>query len=329
MICRFPFKLLMAEKLPFILDNQKEIKMKKTVSALALSLISLFAANSYAADIEVENFAGKQTVPHNPKRVVVLDFAALDTLRELGVKEYVIGTSKGKIPPYLSEFADEQKYPNMGTMPEPAFEKINEANPDLIIASTRQKKTLPRLKEIAPVLYLDTDYSNQYPSFQANVLALGKVFDKEALAKEKLDVLDKRLGLLAEQIKGKNALITIVNESKISAFGDKSRYALVYQKFGFTPVDTNLGSSTHGHSIGFEYLAEKNPDYILVIDRTAAVTDKANNAKQVLDNAIVNKTQAAQNNQIIYLDSVNWYLAFGGLQSMNAMIDEVQSAVKK
>ena len=299
--------------------------MKKTLSILT----ALCAMNSaLAADITVENAVGKQVVPQNPQRVVVLDFASLDTMRVLGVKDRVVGASKGKIPAYLSEFSDDSKYANMGTMPQPAFEKINEANPDLIIASPRQEKLLDRLKEIAPVLYMKTDYNNYYPSFQANVLALGKVFDKEAQAKEKLDALDKRVSALAALTKGKTALVTLVNESRVSAFGDKSRYAVVYQQFGFTPSDTHLSGSTHGNSVGFEYLAEKNPDYLLVVDRTAAVTDKVNNAQSVLNNEIVNKTNAARNKRIVYLNAANWYLAFGGLDSMDAAISEVESAVK-
>lgn len=267
--------------------------MKKTLSVLAAGLVALWSVNVQAGNITVENYAGKQIVPENPRRVVVLDLGALDTLRELDVKDRVVGVSQGNMPGYLSEFSDD-KYANMGSLVEPAFENINEAEPDLIIASPRQRKVIDRLKEIAPVFYMDNNYSDYYPSFQQNILALGKIFDREAAAKEKLALLDKRFTALESLTKNKTALVAMVNESRISAFGDKSRYALVYQKFGFTPIDTNLSGSTHGNSVGFEYVAEKNPDYLLVVDRTAAITDKANNAQTVLNNEIINKTKAAK-----------------------------------
>ncbi len=299
--------------------------MKKVLFASLLA----FAVNSvWAADITVENAAGKQVVPQNPQKIVVLDFASLDTLRELGVKDRVVGNSKGKVPDYLSEFA-EDKYADMGTMPEPNFEKINELEPDLIIASQRQEKLLPRLKEIAPVFYVMNDYNDYYGSLQKNILALGQIFDKESLAKEKLANLDQSINSLSKVTKDKTALITIINESRISAFGDKSRYGMVYNQFGFTPIDTQLSSSTHGNSVSFEYLAEKNPDYLLVVDRTAAITDKVNNAQTVLNNTIVNQTKAAKANHIIYLNAQNWYLAFGGLKSTESMIEEVKVAVEK
>lgn len=304
------------------------MKKQTKFTALCAALSTAFLAFSVQAkDVTVDTFTGQQTIPHNPQRVVVLEFALLDDLRELGLKDRVVGSVKGKIPSYLSEFADD-KYANMGTMPEPNFEKINEVAPDLIIASGRMQKNIDRLKEIAPVLYLENDYNDYYGRLKKNIFALAKVFDKEAVAEEKLANLDKQISSLAQLTKGKTALVTIVNESRISAFGDQSRYAMVYKNFGFSPIDNNLTASTHGNSVSFEYIAEKNPDYLLVVDRTAAVTDKVNNAQMVLDNAIVNKTKAAQQHHIIYLNAQNWYLAFGGLKSTEIMVDEVSSVMK-
>ena len=66
-----------------------------------------------------------------------------------------------------------------------------------------------------------------------------------------------RLTKVAKDAKDKTALLVLVNESKISAFGDGSRYGMVYQKFGFKPIDDSIKSSTHGQSVGFEYILEK------------------------------------------------------------------------
>ena len=285
------------------------MKTLKKLTALSFVLFASTIAN--AQDIIVKNAAGEQTVPQNPQKVVVLDFGVADTLRALGETDKIVGFPKaGHIPTYLDEFKQD-KFKDVGSLPEPAFESINELNPDLIIAAPRQQKLLDKLKEIAPVFYVENDYSNYYPSFQENVTALGKIFNKEALAKAKLDALDAK-----------------VNESKISTFGDNSRYSMVFQKFGFKPADPNIKSSTHGMSVGFEYLLEKNPDYLLVVDRTAAVTDKVNNAQKVLDNAIVQQTNAYKNKHIIYLDAANWYLAFGGLESMEVIAAELEKAIK-
>ena len=302
--------------------------MKTLKKLTALSFVLFVSTMANAQDIIVKNAAGEQTVPQNPQKVVVLDFGVADTLRALGETDKIVGFPKaGHIPTYLDEFKQD-KFKDVGSLPEPAFESINELNPDLIIAAPRQQKLLDKLKEIAPVFYVENDYSNYYSSFQENVTALGKIFNKEALAKAKLDALDAKVSQVANETKGKTALLVLVNESKISAFGDNSRYSMVFQKFGFKPADSNIKSSTHGMSVGFEYLLEKNPDYLLVVDRTAAVTDKVNNAQKVLDNAIVQQTNAYKNKHIIYLDAANWYLAFGGLESMEVIAAELEKAIK-
>ncbi len=304
--------------------------MKKTFSTLALSVLAFIGVSAAnAADITVENFAGKQIVPQNPQKVVVLDFGAADTIRALGAADKIVGfPQSGKIPGYLAEFANE-KFKNVGDLKEQSLEKINDIAPDLIIASKRQEKMVDKFKEIAPVFFIDNDYKNYYDSFQQNVIALGQIFDKESIAKEKLKVLETVVSQVAKDAKDKTALLVLVNESKISAFGDGSRYGMVYQKYGFQPIDPTIKSSTHGQSVGFEYILEKNPDFLLVVDRTAAITGKANNAQKVLDNDIIKQTKAYKNGHIVYLDAANWYLAFGGLESMEIISKELDSAVRK
>ncbi|KGQ67277.1 siderophore ABC transporter substrate-binding protein [Gallibacterium anatis] len=302
--------------------------MKKSLK-FAIGLLGFFIGTSaYAADITVDSVIGKQTIPQDAKRIVVLDFGVADTLRELNVEDRIVGIPKSSaLPAYLESFKAD-KFENVGSLPEPAFEKINELNPDLIIASGRQQKMLDRFKEIAPVFYYQNDYNNYYPSLVNNLEILGKIVNKEEVAKQKIAELDKKVDELNKFTKGKNALLILVNENRISAYGDTSRYSLVYQKFGFTPADKNIKSSTHGMSVGFEYIVEKNPDYLLVVDRTAAITDKKDNAKIVLNNDLIKKTKAYQQNHIIYLDAANWYLAFGGLKATENMISELEQAIQ-
>ncbi|AEC16289.1 ABC transporter substrate-binding protein [Gallibacterium anatis] len=302
--------------------------MKKSLK-FAIGLLGFFIGTSaYAADITVDSVIGKQTIPQDAKRIVVLDFGVADTLRELNAEDRIVGIPKSSaLPAYLESFKAD-KFENVGSLPEPAFEKINELNPDLIIASGRQQKMLDRFKEIAPVFYYQNDYNNYYPSLVNNLETLGKIVNKEEVAKQKIAELDKKVDELNKFTKGKNALLILVNENRISAYGDTSRYSLVYQKFGFTPADKNIKSSTHGMSVGFEYIVEKNPDYLLVVDRTAAITDKKDNAKIVLNNDLIKKTKAYQQNHIIYLDAANWYLAFGGLKATENMISELEQAIQ-
>ncbi len=79
--------------------------------------------------------------------------------------------------------------------------------------------------------------------------------------------------------------------------------------------------------IGFEYIAEKNPDLIFVVDRTTVVGG-SDIASKTLDNDLVNNTTAAKDGKIIYLNPATWYLSGYGLESVPMMLTEVSDALK-
>ncbi|EIE9414090.1 enterochelin ABC transporter substrate-binding protein CeuB, partial [Escherichia coli] len=113
-----------------------------------------------------------------------------------------------------------------------------------------------------------------------------------------------------------------------SAFGPQSRFGIIHDVLGINAVDENIKVGTHGKSINSEFILEKNPDYIFVVDRNVILGNKER-AQGILDNALVAKTKAAQNKKIIYLDPEYWYLASGnGLESLKTMILEIKNAVK-
>ena len=151
---------------------------------------------------------------------------------------------------------------------------------------------------------------------------------KTSEAEQKLKALDEEAAKLSEKTKGKTALIVLVNNDKLMAFGQHSRFGLIHDKLGFTPADASIKVGTHGQSISYEYITEKNPDYLFVIDRASAVTGKSGGAEAALNNDIIKQSKAAKENHIVYLDANNWYLMNGGLNAMHEMVTEVGSAIK-
>lgn len=276
--------------------------------------------------LTVKHELDETKVKKNPKKVVVFDFGTLDTLDKLGVE--VTGLPQENVPKYLSKFQDD-KYENVGNLKEPDFEKIHEAQPDLIIISGRQSDLYDQFKEIAPTIYMGVDTNRYMESFRENVTQLGKIFDKESEAKKELEAIEKDIDNLKEKAKSsnKNALIILANDGKVSAYGAGSRFGLIHDVFGVQPVDKNIKASTHGQSISFEYIAKNNPDYLFVIDRGAVVGGQSS-AKQVVENDLVKKTKAYKEKQVTYLDPNYWYLSGGGLVSLNEMVKQVDQALK-
>lgn len=118
----------------------------------------------------------------------------------------------------------------------------------------------------------------------------------------------------------------MANEGQISAYGPSSRFGLVHDVFGFGVADEKIEVSTHGQAVTFEYIMEKNPDVLFVIDRNVAVGGEAG-AKKTVENELVEKTNAYKNDKIVYLDANTWYLSGGGLKSIKLMADEIEKAL--
>ena len=123
-------------------------------------------------------------------------------------------------------------------------------------------------------------------------------------------------------------MVILVNNSKIAAYGPGSRFGNIHDLYGFTPADPSIKVGLHGMAVSHEFIAQKNPDYLFVIDRGAAITENQEGAKRVLNNKIINESKAAKNGNIVYLDSSNWYLMNNGLDGMKTMLKEVADAVK-
>lgn len=268
---------------------------------------------------------GEATLEGTPETVAVFDFGILDTLDELGVE--VAGVPQATMPSYLEKFAGEE-YTNLGSLKEPDFEALHAMKPDVIFISGRQADLYDQFEEIAPTIFVGLDYTNYMDSFKHNMDIVAEVFDKEDEMESELADVDKQI----EDIQAKtaetdsNALITLATEGKVSAYGPSSRFGLIHDVFGFTPADEGIEASTHGQNITFEYILETNPDILFVIDRDAAIGNGAN-AKGTVENDLVKKTKAFENDKIIYLDGEYWYLSGGGLKSMKEMITEVEAAL--
>ncbi|WP_425542234.1 siderophore ABC transporter substrate-binding protein [Salinibacillus aidingensis] len=275
--------------------------------------------------ITIEHQLGKTDVPKNPEKVVVFDYGILDSLDKMGVE--VAGVPKASLPPYLSKFESDE-YENIGSLKEPDFEKIAEINPDLIIISGRQQDLYEELNDISSTIFLGVDTTRYMASFKENMKTLGKIYEQENFIKEELakvedsikDIQDK-----AEQVE--NSLVVLSNEGSLSAYGPESRFGLIHDVFGLPAVAKDLKVSTHGQSISFEFLVEKDPQHLYVIDRTAAIGGDVL-AEEALDNKLVRKTRAYQNDHITYLDPNYWYLSGGGLVSVSEMISEIESSLE-
>lgn len=274
----------------------------------------------------IKHELGETKVAKNPEKVVVFDFGILDSLDKLGVE--VTGLPQVTVPSYLSKYED-KKYENVGSLKEPDFEKIAGIGPELIIISTRQMEMYDEFAEIAPTVYMPLDTANYMDSFTENMNTLGKIFDKEKEVEEELARIDERILELQEkvaEIEGK-ALVILANEGNISVYGPGSRFGVIHDVFGLAPADEKIAVSRHGQNVSPEYISEKNPDYLFVIDRGAVVGGQSS-AENIVETALVKNTKAYKDGHVVYLNADYWYLSEGGLISVSEMINGIEEAIK-
>ena len=274
---------------------------------------------------EITHKLGTTEIEGTPKKVVVLDYGTLDALDALDVE--VTGLPKsGKLPSYLNKFKDDS-YGNTGTVKEPDLEAIHALEPDVIFMAGRMQDYYDELSEIAPTIYIESDGANYIESFSESMDIYGKVFNKEDKAEELVKEVTEKAEEVKAKTSGMNASVVMVNGRSISAFGNGSRYGLIFNELGFGMSDSELKDSTHGQEVSFEYLIEKNPQYLFVVDRNAITGSSEVTAKDVLENELVKQTDAYKNEKIVYLDPVTWYTVSGGYTSTLNMINEVNKVL--
>ncbi|TKV29573.1 siderophore ABC transporter substrate-binding protein [Arthrobacter sp. NamB2] len=305
------------------------------LSAAAAATLALTACggSSEAADepaaastvVEVAHAQGTTEVPVDPETVFTFDLGALDTLDALGVE--VAGVPQGTLPAQLSDY-EGGDITNIGSMKEPDFEAIAAAAPDLIIISGRVADSYDELSEIAPTIDLSVDAADPIASFTEHTESLGRIFGAEDAVAERLAALDTKISETKEAAASAgNGLILLTSAGEVTAYGAGSRFGLIHDVLGVAPAADVKAEGTHGEAVSFEYVAEINPAHLFVIDRDAAVGEAGAAGSAVLDNELVNGTDAAKNDAITYLDSASWYLIGYGLNNLDAMVSAVNEAV--
>ncbi len=280
-----------------------------------------------SVDIKITHKLGEATLKKNPKKVVVFDYGTLDSLDKMGIE--IKGLPKSNIPSYLSKYKDD-KYVDVGTLFEPNFEKLNEIKPDVIFISARQSKVYEELNKIAPTIQLNTENGKYMESVKSNLEKLGKVFDKEDFVKDEIKKLDDSVKYINKKASesGKKALVILANDGALSAYGKGSRFGIIHEELGFPLSDEHIDTAVHGQKISFEYVVEKNPDYIFVVDRGAVVQGGHKSVNKILENDLIKTTKAYKNNKIILLNPELWYISSGGIVSTTEMLKEIKESIK-
>ena len=197
--------------------------------------------------VTISTIYGDVEVPYSPKRVCVLDSAALDYVHTLGFGKYVVCTTSGKnTPEYLDEYYNSdsivliqgsknkgnknnsenqngenqnsgnqnggnQNSGNTATETTDPYEAYYAIDADVIIATSFgvTEDLYNVLSQIAPTVVFSsgTDGSNLYGTVKATAKAVASIWGAENKADEMFAPYDAIYTQLSAKMSGKNALI--------------------------------------------------------------------------------------------------------------------------
>ena len=272
-------------------------------------------------------------VPYNPQRIAILDMASLDILDALGVGDRVVGSASTSLD-YLQSYVTDDKTANLGTIKEADLEAVMACEPDVIFIGGRLSKSYDALSEIAPVVYLSTDSNlGVVESVRKNAAVIASLFGLEEQVTTLMAGFDSRIQKLKAFAEGKNAIVGLCTSGGFNVLGNDGRCSIIGVEIGFenVGVDANIDTSTHGNEASFEFIVDKNPQYIFVMDRDAAIaTEGAQLAQEIMENELVMGTDAYKNSNIIYLaHPAVWYTAEGGITALDMMLADLETELLK
>ena len=273
-------------------SEASEESVSEESQTAAPETVTIHSLNAEREEVEL-------VVPYDPQRIAILDMASLDILDALGLGDRVAGTAQTSLD-YLQEYISED-IKNLGTIKEADLEAVMSCEPDVIFIGGRLSSSYDALSEIAPVVFLSTDTElGVVESVRKNAGTIASLFGLEEEVDGLMADFDARIEALASFAEGKTAIMGLVTSG-----------------------------ATHGNEASLEFVVEKDPDYIFILDRDAAIqTEGAQLAQEIVENELVQGTRAYQDGHIVYLSSpAVWYTAEGGITALDVMLQDLEGAL--
>lgn len=255
-----------------------------TGSVLALAACGNGATADEAADgadqstVEVEDNNGAQTVATPPASVVATDNRTFETLADWGIE---LSAGAVSLMPDTISYTEQEDLIDLGSHREPDLEAVVAAAPDLIVNGQRFSQYHDDFADLVPdatILELDPREGEPFDAeLTRQVTVLGEVFDKESEAETLVADFQAAIERARAAYDGQGtvmAVITSGGEIGYSAPGNGRTLGPVFDILDLAPaLEVPEASEDHqGDDISVEAIADSNPDWILVMDRDAAIS---------------------------------------------------------
>ncbi|MDO5065789.1 MAG: ABC transporter substrate-binding protein [Propionibacteriaceae bacterium] len=295
------------------------------------------AMENTAAVTVTDSRGAEVTVPANPDSVIVTDNRLFEPLSDWGVK---LSAAPKAIMDPSSSYAKDDSIVDLGNHREPNLELAVAADPDIILNGQRFADQYDQFKQLTPnAALIDSDIDTEKPlgeELKRQITLAGQVFGKQAEAEKLAADYDKAVERVkAAYQKDQKVMAVITSGGKVNyaAPGSGRTLGPVFKELGLTPSLEQEGSTDHqGDEISVEAIAASNPEWILVMDRDAAVggpdgTEAIPAATVLADSAALQNVPAVQKQQILYMPK-DTYLN-EGIQTYTEFFNAIAEAMEK
>ena len=259
------------------------------------------ASSSETTEITLEDNFGEKKIAAPVSAPAVTDNRAFEILADWDVK---IAAEPLKLVPSTVRdvYNKDTVAADLGSHREPDLESLVAAEPDVVWNGQRfeqHQEDIEKLVEDVPVLDFEPrDDKDFFEELKRHTEALGQTFGHEEDAAkliEDFDAAAKRAKEAYDPSKKVMAVNTSGGEIGYIAPKIGRTYGPVFDLIGMTPaLEVPEGTDDHeGDDISVEAIAESNPDWILVMDRDAAVSKEGE--EHVPGDKLVNENAALKN----------------------------------
>ena len=319
-----------------MLNTRSKLSLLGAVSAslaLAISGCSGQSGSTEASEkatqdvtqVTITDNHGEKTIDVPPKRVLATANRTFATLDAWDVE--LVAGAVSLMPDNIS-YTKNEDIIDLGLHIEPDLEAAVAAKPDLVITGGRYAEYYDDFQELLPdATIVELTPREDKPLDQELIRqteTLGKIFGKEEAADQLIADFKASMERVKEAYNPDNtvmAVITTGGEINYSAPTVGRTLGPIYDMVGLTPaLKTEDASHDHqGDDISVEAIAKANPDWILVMDRDAAIksADEFTPAKKLLESsAALQHVDAIKNDHVLYMPQ-NTYLSEGIINYTN------------
>ncbi|HJC70243.1 MAG TPA: ABC transporter substrate-binding protein [Candidatus Brachybacterium intestinipullorum] len=269
------------------------------------------AGGAEGGTVEVEDNNGTQTVQVPPASVVATDNRTFETLSDWGV---TLTAAARTLMPTTIDYKDDESIIDLGNHREPDLEAVVAAEPTLIINGQRFSQYHDDFVKYAPdAVVLELDPRDDEPfadELKRQVAVLGEIFEKQSEAEALGTDLDAAMERVKSAYDGSSTVMAVNTsggEIGYIAPGVGRALGWTFEALDLVPALEVEGSSDdhQGDDISVEAIADSNPDWILVMDRDAAISaddPEYKPANELLESseALAGVTAVAEGN-IVYM----------------------------